>query len=830
MIEATPIYVLGAPTLMFVGGVILFAFLVVFGMAALYAKLYRKVEQGKALIINKPNKTEVTFQGALVIPILHRAELMEISVKTIEIDRRGKEGLICKDNIRADIKVTFFVRVNKKPEDVLKVAQSVGCQRASDQEKLEELFNAKFSEALKTVGKQLEFEELYEKRDDFRDNIVNNIGEDLNGYVLEDAAIDFLEQTPVSMLDENNVLDSRGIKKITELTVEQQYLTSERRNAARRKTKRDDNETKREIGKDDLETKTAMLDFERRESEAEAKNKRAIAEIEATEGAEAEKKRQTARQLKEEARLEAEQKIRVREINKQREEESADKERERVLAIKNEEVEKERALQRVEREREVALREEEKKKQLETKRKEIADTVRERVAVERTVAEEEERINELRLVSEAERNKKASVIQAEAEAETQLVEKIKAAEASEEVAKFKAREKVVMADAELDSADRIAKAKQRLAEGVQAETAAPGLAEVKVQEAEAGAIEKRGIVEAKVLEERMNAEARGKEEQGMVEIRLKQSEAEAIEKEGSAKANVTRMQLEAEAEGEEKQGMARARVKEAEAAALEKEGEAQANVTRNKMSAEAEGEEKQGLARAKVKEAEAAALEKEGMAEAKALAEKLQAEALGIEKKATAEATGVEKKHLAEATGIEKKLLAEAEGLSKKAEAMKMFDERSRDHEEFRLQLEHDETLGLERIRNQVQLAKAQAEVMSEAFKAADIQIVGGDDGFYERFLGAISVGKTVEGFVDQSPTVRRVVDRALDGSPGANGGGSTLLQMLDSLKDEAGDDRKDVIQSIIDQVRDAGLQGDIAQTLDVQASQPAAEPKEPAE
>jgi hypothetical protein len=26
---------------------------------------------------------------------------MDISVKTIEIDRRGKDGLICKDNIRA---------------------------------------------------------------------------------------------------------------------------------------------------------------------------------------------------------------------------------------------------------------------------------------------------------------------------------------------------------------------------------------------------------------------------------------------------------------------------------------------------------------------------------------------------------------------------------------------------------------------------------------------------------------------------------------------------------------------------------------------------------
>ena len=36
----------------------------------------------------------------------------------------------------------------------------------------------------------------------------------MNGYHLEDAAIDYLEQTPLSKMDANNVLDSIGIKLI----------------------------------------------------------------------------------------------------------------------------------------------------------------------------------------------------------------------------------------------------------------------------------------------------------------------------------------------------------------------------------------------------------------------------------------------------------------------------------------------------------------------------------------------------------------------------------------------------------------------------------------
>ena len=164
--------------------------LIVFGAGVIIARFYRKVDQGRALIVNtmRPEPT-VTFTGKTVWPIINRAEVMDISVKTIELDRRGKEGLICRDNIRADIKVTFFVRVNKTSEDVLKVAQSIGCVRASDPETLEALFVAKFSEALKTVGKRLDFEELYIKRDDFKDQIIQVIGKDLNGYVLDDAAM-----------------------------------------------------------------------------------------------------------------------------------------------------------------------------------------------------------------------------------------------------------------------------------------------------------------------------------------------------------------------------------------------------------------------------------------------------------------------------------------------------------------------------------------------------------------------------------------------------------------------------------------------------------------
>ena len=409
-----------------VGGVLLIGG----GLAVLIASFYRKVDQGRALIVNKMTaEPVVTFTGSVVYPIIHRAEEMDISVKTIEVARRGPDGLICKDNLRADIQVTFFVRVNKTSEDVLKVAQSVGCNRASQVEVIRELFGAKFSEALKTVGKSLDFVELYEKRAQFRDEIIAVIGQDLNGYVLEDAAIDYLEQTPLEHLDKDNILDAQGIRKITELTTAQNVQTNELKQKERM-----------DIASQNLTADEAIFRYDQQRAEAEARKSKEIQIANARESNEAQ--RYTIDQQKETelSRQTANEEVKKREQDMTRGIQVAEKQRERVVAIETVEVQKAQQLKDIERERETELLRIDKEKALEKERKEIADVVRARIAVEKTVAEEEERINDLRLIAEAKRQKDAMVINAEGAAQSDLVKNIKAAEAQEEVAKFEAKE------------------------------------------------------------------------------------------------------------------------------------------------------------------------------------------------------------------------------------------------------------------------------------------------------------------------------------------------------------------------------------------------------
>ncbi|GAA2083558.1 hypothetical protein GCM10009801_44080 [Streptomyces albiaxialis] len=485
-----------------VGIGVLVAVVLLIVLAALFVmtRLFRKVAQGRALIVSKMRKVDVTFTGQVVLPVLHKAEVMDISVKTIDIARMGKDGLICRDNIRADIRISFFVRVNKTVEDVIKVAQAIGTERASDQDTLQALFNAKFSEALKTVGKHMDFADLYTKRDELRDSIIRVIGTDLNGYSLEDAAIDYLEQTPLAQLDPSNVLDAQGIRKITELTAVEHVRTNE--------FQRDE---EKEITRQNVDAREAILELERRQADAEIKQKREVDTVRAREEAETARVAEEERLRAQGAFLRTEEQLGVQRENQAREVEVARKNRERVIAIESERIEKDRVLEVIARDRETELTRIAAEKEVEAERRDIAEVIRERVAVDRTVAEQEESIKKLRAVEEAERERQAVIIAAEAEAQERLVKDIKAAEAAEQAATHKAAEEITLSEARLKSADLDAQAKARLAEGVKAEKAAEGLAAVLVREKEADAIERAGEAEARATEARMRAEAEGTE-------------------------------------------------------------------------------------------------------------------------------------------------------------------------------------------------------------------------------------------------------------------------------------------------------------------------------
>jgi len=197
-----------------------------------------------------------------------------------------------------------------------------------------------------------------------------------------------------------------------------------------------------------------------------------------------------------------------------------------------------------------------------------------------------------------------------------------------------------------------------------------------------------------------------------------------------------------------------------------------------------------GTAEAEVKELKAVALEKEGTAEAKVM---------------------------------EMKYHAEADGIRDKAEAMKIFDAVGKEHEEFKLNLNKDIQIELAEINVRKDIAAEQAALVGEALKSAKIDIVGGENQFFERLVNSITTGKSVDRMVDNSEVLTDLKDTFLGedaeatrqkiqqfvsrfGVTSADLKNLTLSALMVKLMAQADEGDKGMLGGILDTIKQLGL------------------------
>ena len=239
----------------------------------------------------------------------------------------------------------------------------------------------------------------------------------------------------------------------------------------------------------------------------------------------------------------------------------AQKNREREIAVETERVEKARQLEAIGREREVALVGIARDKEVEQQKKEIADVVRARIAVDKTVAVEEERIKDVRAIAEANREREARAASTpRPRRRSTLVKHVKAAEASEEAAKHAARQKTITADAELETADKLRAREDPPRRGRAGRGRRRGPREGAREGGRRGrhreARPRRGAGHAR---EDAVASPTGEEKQGLAKARVKEADADAVQKLGMAEAASLSAKLRPRRRGEEPKGLARRR-------------------------------------------------------------------------------------------------------------------------------------------------------------------------------------------------------------------------------------------------------------------------------
>lgn len=385
--------------------------------------------------------------GAFVLPILHDVIPVNMNTLRLEVVRGRDKSLITKDRMRVDVIAEFYVRVAADARSVAAAAQTLGL-RTLEPERLKELIEGKFIDALRTAAADMTMEELHEKRGAYVRRVREAVAEDLtkNGLELEAASLTQLDQTSMEYFNPSNAFDAEGLTRLTE-------------QIERRKKQRNDVEqdTLIAIRNKNLEAEKLSLQIDK-ESEfarieqmqdVEVARARQRAEL-TTERAEREREAENAqilaRQSIESARIHSDQTIEQERIRKEQ-------------ALQSVEIERRKALELAEQQRAIAIA-------LESKHHSEAQAQADHARAK--AVEAEEKVFTTREVEIANRRKEIELIATQQDIERETMRIVQTAEAENTASTSRGLAIRAQAEAEAD-AEKIRAMAQKIRAEVEAE-------------------------------------------------------------------------------------------------------------------------------------------------------------------------------------------------------------------------------------------------------------------------------------------------------------------------------------------------------------------------
>ncbi len=539
-------------------GLILFILAVI---AVSMARFYRRCGADEALVRTGSGGNKVVIGGGVVVyPILH--QLLRVSLRSLKlsVERAGRNALVTRDKIRANVTTELYIKVEPIADDVLAAARSFG-ERNLDEHAIGDLIEGKLTDALRSVAANQTFMDLHGQRKQFAESIQTALSEELkkNGLTLENVSITALAMVPVKDLDPQDVFDAEGLRAITD---------SVQSNAE--KTNKIQREKELAIKLQNVEAKKRSLSLEQDQAQAEADQTRSVAEYSATQQAEQAKAVYAQNQAQESARISQEQGIAVAQQGRLMAEREAQIATEK--AVQAAEIAKQKTIQAAEIDKQKAVQaaEIDRQKALEAATIEKQKVVESAEIVKQQAVETARIAKQIAVTQSEEQAARAGALKAQAEADQQqaqqailTVEETAIANRQKQIAIIKSEEEAqqsrIAADRDayklrLEAETRAASVKAEADGQTQAKRAgaegdvarAQGAATVQQLGADAAAAVMRTEAQAEADRVRITAEARataaGQEAIAITAL------AEATQRRGEADAEARRRLVEAENE------------------------------------------------------------------------------------------------------------------------------------------------------------------------------------------------------------------------------------------------------------------------------------------
>jgi len=425
--------------LLFIAIVVGAALVGLLAIGFILTRLFRRASKELAFVRTGFGGEKVILDGgAFFISALHK--IMEVNMQTLKLSvkRENEDALITKDRMRVDVEVDFYLRVKRDIESVATAAQTLG-ERTKSPERLRELMEGKFIDALRAVAASMTMESLHEQRADFVQEVQKNVVEDLvkNGLELESVSLTSFDQTSMEHFNANNAFDAQGLTKLTE--------TIEEKKKVRNEIAQDNSVS---IERKNLQAHKEKLSIKQEEEFATATQMREVEVQKSTEMTEASKRTAELKRQSQEAEITAQQDVDQRRIR-------AEKAVEEEKIINNQELETARILK----EKAVEIANQERDIEVSNKSKEKSQADKEANEARAEAVGAEEKVITARETEVANRKKSIAVIKATEEAEEKAVGVKVAAEATKIAAADEAEAIKTKATAEAEAIKIAAEAK-----------------------------------------------------------------------------------------------------------------------------------------------------------------------------------------------------------------------------------------------------------------------------------------------------------------------------------------------------------------------------------
>ena len=180
--------------------------------------LYRRSSKEVSFVRTGLRGEKVVISGgAFVLPIIHNITSVGMRTLRIEVKRGGDKSFITKNRMRVEIVAEFYVRVTPSKEAVSIAAGTLG-KRTMEPERLRDLVQGRFVDALGIVAAQMSMEEIQEKRGEYIKAVKGIVAESLGstGLELEAVSLTSVDQAGLEVFDPSNAFDAEGLTQLTE--------------------------------------------------------------------------------------------------------------------------------------------------------------------------------------------------------------------------------------------------------------------------------------------------------------------------------------------------------------------------------------------------------------------------------------------------------------------------------------------------------------------------------------------------------------------------------------------------------------------------------------